>query len=189
MKWDKTFEATEQDVADNLQDAKDLGTLRENVAKVLAHDGAMMVPVAVRRLIDLGVDPVVVAKYLLIGDRDGGVMYRISSRSVALAQDEGHARGVLSVAIRELDADLAATVMVSGAVWLAEQFALDRDLLASLVAAADRRAAPVVDRHGYGVVDLVDLNGVGSRQDIVTAVRLAQLPLFAPLEFRPRGAT
>lgn len=92
------------------------------------------------------------------------------------------------LAIRDADPDLAADVMVSDATWLAIQYAADRELLVNLVTGTPRRSTRA-DRRGYGVVDMVDHHGVGDRASIATAIRLAQLPLFAPLEGAPfRGA-
>jgi hypothetical protein len=54
----------------------------------------------------------------------------------------------------------------------------------NLVTTTPRRP-PRADRRGYGVVDLVDHHGVGDRASIATAIRLAQLPMFAPLEGAP----
>ncbi len=67
--------------------------------------------------------------------------------------------------------------MPSGAIWLATQYGVDRELLVNLVTGTPRRP-PRVDRRGYGAVDLVDRD----RASIATAIRLAKLPLFAPLE-------
>jgi hypothetical protein len=106
---------------------------------------AMRVPIAVRRLVDAGVEPIVVAKTLAIGDRDGGPMYRLSTRAGAFALDMHEAIAVdwSSLAIRDADADLAADVMVSGATWLATQHGIDRELLVNLVTGTPRgRGAP-----------------------------------------------
>jgi hypothetical protein len=77
-----------------------------------------------------------------------------------------------------------ALAAVSGATWLATQHGVDRELLVSLVTGTPRRP-PRAERRGYGVVDLVDHHGVGDRASIATAIRLAQLPMFAPLEGAP----
>ncbi len=63
----------------------------------------MRVPIAVRRLVDAGVEPTVVAKTLTIGDRDGGLMYRLSTRAgaFALAEHEAIAVNWISLAIRD----------------------------------------------------------------------------------------
>jgi hypothetical protein len=87
-----------------------------------------------------------------------------------------------------MDADLAATFMISGAVWLALQYGIDREMLAGLVIAAEHRPRHL-ERAGYGVIDLVDAHGVGDRSQVITAIKLAQLPSFAPLEYRPGGAS
>jgi len=143
-------------------------------------------PIAVRRLVDAGVEPIVVAKTLAIGDRDGGLMYRLSTRAgaFALAEHEAIAVEWVSLAIRDADPDLAADVMVSGATWIATPYGVDRDLLVNLVTGTSRRP-PYTDRRGYGVVDLVDHHGVGDRASIATAIRSCQLPMFAPLEGAP----
>jgi hypothetical protein len=91
----------------------------------------------------------VVAKTLAIGDRDGGLMYRLSSRAGAfsLAEHEAIAVDWISLAIRDADPDLAADVMVSGATWLATQYGVDRELLVNLVTGTPRRGRSGVDRH------------------------------------------
>lgn len=168
--------------AESEQDRRDHAKLKARVDDLLKHEDAMRVPMAVQRLVDGEVDPVVVAKTLLIGNRDGNVLYRISTRTHTLTQDESAAETWIQIAVRDMDPDLAATYMISGAVWLALQFRIDRELLAGLVIAAEHRQRHP-DRAGYGVVDFVDSHGVGKRADIVTAIKLAKLPDFAPLEY------
>jgi hypothetical protein len=108
---------TEQAAAESEQDRRDHRRLAGDVAELLAHEDAMRVPIAVRRLVDAGVEPIVVAKTLAIGDRDGGLMYRLSTRAgaFALAEHEAIAVDWISLAIRDADPDTAADVMVSGA--------------------------------------------------------------------------
>jgi hypothetical protein len=147
---------------------------------------AMRVPIAVRRLVDAGVEPIVVAKTLAIGDRDGGPMYRLSTRAGAFALDMHEAIAVdwSSLAIRDADPDLAADVMVSGATWLATQHGIDRELLVNLATGTPRgRGAPT----GAATAWLAWSNTAawGDGASIATAIRLAQLPLFAPLEGVP----
>lgn len=182
----KTFDITdmEEAAAESEQDRQDHRQLAKNVNELTKREDAMRIPVATQKLVDAGVDPVVIAKTLLIGDRPGGTMYQLSSRSMALSQDEGAAENMLQLAILEMDVDLAATFMVAGAVWLATQFSLDKAILAEMVIHAARRPRRAT-RAGYGVVDFVDSHGVGKRADIITAIDLAQLPNFAPLEYRP----
>lgn len=183
----KTFDVTdlEEAAAESEQDRRDHASLKARVAELLKHEDAMRVPVAMQRLVDDGVDPVAVAKTLLIGNREGSVLYKISTRTTVLSQDERAAETWFQIAVREMDPDLAATYMIAGAVWLAIQFRIDRTLLADLVTAAAHRPRHP-ERAGYGVVDFVDSHGVGKRADIVTAIKLAKLPDFAPLEYRPK---
>lgn len=183
----KTFDITdmEEAAAESEQDRRDHRQLTKNVEQLSRREDAMRIPVATQKLVDAGVDPVVVAKTLLIGDRAGGTMYQLTSRSVTLSQDERAAENLLQLAIDGMDVDLAATFMIAGAVWLATQFGLDKAVLSALVMHAERRPRHP-SRCGYGVVDLVDSHGVGQRADILTAIDLAQLPSFAPLEYRPK---
>jgi hypothetical protein len=176
----------EEAAAEDDQDRRDHRKLAGLLEQLLKHEDVMRLPIAVRRLVDAGVDPVVVAKTLLVGDRGSGLLYqeRLRVPVFALAEHEQIAVDWISVAIREIEPDLGATTMVTGAVWLAIQFGLPRGLLAWLVTNARRRELRV-DRRGYGVVDLVDHHGVGDRASIANAIGLAQLPMFAPLE----GAT
>ena len=143
----------------------------------------MAIPVAVRRLIDGGIDPVVVAKHLLIGDRDGGSAYQISARAQSLAPHERVAESTLALVWRDVDALTAATMAATGATWIATQYKVDREMLCALVTNAHVRPRRY-DRYGYGAVDLVDHDGVGTRALLVECVRQAQLPIFAPLEGR-----
>lgn len=172
----------EEAAAESEQDRRDHRRLAAQVELLLQHEDAMRVPIAVRRLVDAGVEPLVVAKTLAIGDREGGVLYQLSTRSavVALAEHEAIAATWVSAAIRDVDPDLAADVMVSGSTWIAMQFGLNRELLVRVVTGAPRRRSRA-DRRGYGAVDLVDHHGVGDRGSIATAIRNSQLPSFAPL--------
>lgn len=174
----------EEAAEESEQDRRDHARLQGDLDKLLEHEDTMRVPVAVRRLVDRGVDPVVVAKTLLIGARGGGAMYELSSRSLALAQDEGVAELWIGFAIRDVDPDLAATMLVAGAVWLAMQFGIDKEMLAGFVRDAARRPIDMA-RVGYGAVDLVDNHGVGDREQVRTGILLAELPMFAPLEYKP----
>lgn len=179
---DLSPEDLEEAAAESEQDRRDHRNLLGNVELLLQHDNAMRVPIAVRRLYDAGVDPVVIAKTLAIGDRDGPFVYALSAKvhATALSEHERIAVDWVSIAIRDLEPDLGATMLVSGAVWLSTQFGLTRGVLASLVRGAAMRQRRG-DRRGYGVVDLVDHHGVGDRESIAIAIELAQLPLFAPL--------
>jgi hypothetical protein len=172
----------EEAAAESERDRQDLASLKVNLEELLKHEDAMRVPVAVRRLIDLEVDPVVIAKTLVIGDRDGGLLYQLSARTPALHRHESITREVVALAIRDVREDVAATMLVSGAVWLAEQFKIDRTMLASFVTSASKRPMPA-NRRGAGAIDLVDHDGLGNRAWLVDAIEKAQLPSFAPLEF------
>jgi hypothetical protein len=182
----KTFdvEDIEQAAAESEQDRRDHRALKDTLNELLAHDDAMRVPLAVRQLIEQGVDAVVVAKTLLIGNRAGGVMYSISARSQALHLDEHQAELAIGFAIRDTAAAPTATMLVSGAVWLATQFNIDRTLLRDLVQHAARRERKA-DRVGCGVVDIVDHEGIANRAWLLDAINNAQLPSFAPLEYKP----
>lgn len=186
----KTFDVTdiEEAAAESEQDRRDLAKLSYELGKLMQHSDAMLVPTATKRLIDGGVDPVVVAKTLLIGDRAGGYLYQLSARSPQLERDEQAAVLNLGLAVRDGEVDITALMLVVGAVWIAVQFAVDRDMLAGLVTHAARRPRRE-DRVGYGVVDFVDSHGVGDRWQITEAIRLAQLPTFAPLTFDPKGGS
>lgn len=175
----------EEMAAESAQDRRDHAELGARLQRLLADPDVMQVPLVVRRLIDGGVDPVVVAKTLLIGSRTGSRMYELSARSPALAQHERAAEAYVSVAVREIQPDDAAAMMAVGAVWLAIQFKISRELLIDLVANASRRPA-AADRRGFGAVDFVDHQSVLDRQWLIRAIRDdAHLPLFAPLEFKP----
>lgn len=178
----------EEAAAESEADRKDLARLRANLNELLKREDVVTVPYMVKRLIDAGVDPVVIAKTLLVGDRDGGALYRISARAPALVPHETIAADLIWVAIRELQEVTAATMMVAGAVWLATQFGLDRSLLVSFLTGQSVLAfKPRDQRRGWGALDLCDHDGLGNRAWLVDIIHKAQLPSFAPLEFaRPR---
>lgn len=188
----KTFDVTdvEEAAAESEQDRIDHRKLMANVTWLLKHEDSMRVPIAVRRLVDLEVEPIIVAKTLAIGDRGGGMFYLLATRgtTIAIAEQERICVDWLGIAIREIEPDLGATLMVAGVVWLATQCGLDRTMLANLVRNAELQPRRT-DRRGYGVVDLVDHHGVGDRASVVTAIELAQLPIFAPLSHSPFEVT
>lgn len=169
--------------AESEQDRVDLAALRRGLDELLRHEDAMRVPLMVRRLVDLGVDPVVIAKTLLIGSRPGGVLYTLSSRAAALAKEEQMAEFGLWFAIRDTEAQAALLMCATGAVWLATQFSLDRALLRGFITQDWPARAAIADRRGWGALDLV-LAGVASRAWLVEAIELAELPMYAPLELR-----
>jgi hypothetical protein len=178
----------EEAAAESDQDRRDLARLKSVLEELLKHEDAMKVPHAVRRLVDGGVDPVVVAKTLLIGDRDGGMLYRLTSRAAALHLDEQAAELWISLAIRDIDAGAAAAMLVAGAVWLATQFKLERAMLRGFVEHA-ARCERRLDRKGCGAVDIVDGWHVANRAWLVDAIDHAQLPAFAPLQYDPKGGS
>lgn len=171
----------EEAAAESEQDRRDHRQLAVYVDWLLQHEDSMRVPIAVRRLVDAGIDPVVVAKTLAIGSRDGGYVYRLTARAASLAEHELVAVDWISIAIRDIEPDLGAMMLVSGSAWIAMQFGVSRFLLGDMITAAPVRARRE-DRRGYGVVDLVDHHGVGDRASIIAAIHSAELPLFAPLE-------
>lgn len=170
--------------AESEQDRQDLAKLRASVDALLKHEHVMTVPIAVRRMVDAGIDAVVIAKTLIIGDRDGGLLYKIAARTPALGHHEQVVADIVWFAIRELQEVTAATMMVAGAVWLAEQHGIGRELLASFVT-ADQPVRPYKfrhERHGWGALDLCDHDGLGNRAWLVDIIGKARLPMFAPLE-------
>jgi len=181
----KTIEGDiEEMAAESAQDRKDHATLKANLEELLHHGDAMSVPLAVRHLVDNGIDPVVVAKTLLIGDRPGGMLYLLSSRTPALTDHENAAEVFIAMAIRDCEPEAAVSMMIAGAVWLAVQFKVELPMLRALVSSADRRARRPT-RFGYGAVDLVDHHGVNDRAFVADALDHVQLPLYAPLEYKP----
>jgi hypothetical protein len=175
----------EEMAAESAKDRRDHADLATRLKRLLADPDVMQVPLTVRRLVDSGIDPVVVAKTLLVGSRVGSTMYELSARAHALGQHEQAAETYVSIAIRDIQPDDAAAMLVVGAVWLAVQFKISREMLCDLVRGAIRRT-PNADRVGYGAVDFVDQLRVLDRNWLVRVIRDdAQLPLFAPLEYKP----
>lgn len=176
----------EEEAAGAEQDRQDLAKLKGLVDALLKDESVVTIPVAVRRLVDGGVDPVVVAKTLIIGDRDGGVLYELSARTPALYHHEQAALEVLWIAKRELQDITAATMMVAGAVWLVEQFGIPRALLSSFLT-SEQPVRPYKHRHdrrAWGALDLCDHDGLGNRAWLVDIIEKATLPRFAPLVFK-----
>ena len=187
--WEKnigrvtTFDVElEEAAAESAQDRRDHARLGALVDEMSKHEDVMRVPLAVRRLVDVGVDPVVIAKVLLVGDREASLLYRLSARTPALAGHEEIAVTLIGIAIRDVEASIAATMLISGSVWLAEQFGIERSLLTSFVGSDLPRRAVRADRRGCGALDLVDNDGLGNRAWLVDAIGKSQLPSFAPLE-------
>lgn len=170
--------------AESEQDRRDLARLTKDLDWLLANEDAMRVPMATRHLVDLGVDAIVIAKTMLIGDRPGGAMYSLVHRATALAEHELAAETWLRAAIANCPVEMSVVQLVAGACWLAEQFTISRVMLRELVCEAARRP-PRDDAKGYGVVDLVDSHGVRDRPFVVECIDQAQLPSYAPLEYRP----
>lgn len=191
MNKSKIIEASQAEIdamaVESEQDRRDLARLHKDLEWLLAHEDAMRVPMATRHLVDQGVDPTVIAKTMLIGDRDGGAMYRLVHRAASLAEHERAALTWMRAAIAQCPVDVSAVQLLAGAVWLAEQFAIQRPFLRELVQAAARRSWETRDRSGrmvgYGVVDLVDLHGVKDRAWLIDAIDHAKLPDYAPLEY------
>lgn len=182
----KTFDVTdiEEAAAESEQDRRDHRALAGHVDELLKHEDAVAVAVATRRLVDSGVDPVVIAKTMLIGTRPGGLLYQLSSRAAALDRDEQVAELGLALVARDGSASAIATMLTAGAAWLATQFKIDRDMLQGLVMYAPRRERRN-DRAGYGAVDFVDHEGIANRAWLIDALDHARLPSFAPLEYKP----
>lgn len=181
----ETFEGDIAEMAaESDADRRDHARLARDLEWILKHEGAMRIPMATRRLVDQGVDALVLAKELLIGDRDGGPMYTMTSRAVALDQHEHGARVMYAIARSECPVEIVALQMAAGAVWLAEQFQLSRQTLRDLVVEAPRRARVQITTQGCGVVDIVDNLGVRDRAWLLDAIDHAQLPMFAPLEYK-----
>lgn len=179
----KTFEGDlEEMAAESEQDRKDHARLTADLEWLLQHEDAMRVPIATRHLIDLGVDPVVVAKTLLIGDRDGGAMYVLANRATALAEHERAAGMFMRAAIDGCPVDVSVVQLTAGAVWIATQFGISRSMLRDFVMHAMHRPKRP-DFVGCGAVDLVDTCGVRDRSFLIECIDFAQLPSFAPLEY------
>ncbi len=174
----------EEAAQETAQDLKSHATLVANLEQLLAHEDAMRVPVAVKHLVDGDVDPVVVAKVLIIGDRDGGTLYKLSARGAALQLHELAAQRLIALAIRDIPAHIACTMMISGAVWLGSQFGISRELLAGFVTDDQPRRTIRPGRLGCGALDLVDSDGLGNREWLVDAIMKSELPAFAPLELK-----
>lgn len=176
----------EEDAEQSQRDRKALAKLAGDVDALLKNDAVVTIPLAVRRLVDGGIDPVVVAKILILGDRDGGVIYQLSARTPALWPHEQIAMDILWIAKRELQDVTAATMMVAGAVWLATQFGISRDLLSSFVTEDQpvRKYRFRHERREWGALDLCDHDGLGNRAWLVDIISKAELPKYAPLELR-----
>jgi hypothetical protein len=193
--WQKRIEANsgrvtafdvnlEQAAEESAQDRRDHARLRALVDELSKHEDVMRVPVAVRRLVDdVQVDHVVIAKTLLIGDREGGILYKLTARTAALAEHERAAEALIAIAIRDLHEDIAVQMMLVAAVWVITQCGVDRSFLTSFLTSDLSRRPVRADRRGCGALDLADADG-HPRARLVETIENAQLPPFAPLELR-----
>lgn len=157
--------------------------LVSDVEAMLRVPNVTAIPLTVKRLVLAGVDPVVVAKHLLIGDRAGTALYTLSARAALLAAHEAVTNEALALAWQMVEPTAAAHMAAGGAAWLATQFGVSRDMLAELCATASRRLCPVDNRRGYGAVDMVDHHGAGTRESLIAVLRQATLPVHAVLEY------
>lgn len=183
---------TEQDIAESEQERAGHAALKLELAELLKHPAAVDVAAAVRRLIDRGVKPIIVAKTLLIGDRGGGMLYEIAARSssmiatgplVALGDQERACELLLGSVLADLPGPVAAVMCTVGATWLAEQYHVQRSVLRDLVVRHAARPFPVQRRGCPGALDYVDDKHVASRAWLLDAIDTARLPEFAPLEY------
>jgi hypothetical protein len=175
-----TSDITEQDLVEAKQDQDNLDALHGHLEELLKHPAAVEIAVAMRRLVDSGVEPVVIAKTMLLGDRPGGFMYQLASKAIALDQHERIAETWLGIAVRDVPAAAAANMLVAGATWLAEQCGIERSLLRSMVSRVAKRPFPA--SACPGAVDYVDSKGIATRAWLLDAIDHAKLPLYAPLE-------
>lgn len=134
-------------------------------------------------LVDIGIDPVVIAKTALIGDRDGGMLYTLSVRAVALGEQEAAAQLAISAALHRTEYEWASELLAMTAAWLASQKGVSDDMLAGIVRAAARRPFRS-NLAGCGAVDIVDNAGI-DRARLINALELSKLSLCTPLEFSP----
>ena len=191
--WQKRIEANtgrvtafdvnlEQAAEESAQDRRGHARLRALVDELSEHEDVMRVPVAVKRLVDaVQADHVVIAKTLLIGDREGGILYKLTARTAALAEHERAAEAIIGIAIRDLHEDIAVQMMLVAAVWVITQCGVERSFLTSFITSDLPRRPVRRDRRGCGALDLADVDG-HPRARLVETIENAQLPLFAPLE-------
>jgi hypothetical protein len=111
------------------------------------------------------------------------LLYQLSARTPALGHHEQVTADIVWIAIRELQEVTAATMMVAGAVWLAEQFGIGRELLVSFITEISRAAVQVHAR-APRLGRARPLRSRRPRQPRVARRhhRKAKLPMFAPLE-------
>lgn len=174
-------------LAETRQLHRDHEQLIADVQELLKQPNVVAIPSICKRMIDSGIDPVVIAKHLLIGDRPGSIVYQLSHRAAHIEAHERAAELGLMFAWQMVEPAAAAHMAVGGAAWLATQFGIQRDLLVQLCRGADRRLVPRADRRGYGAVDLVDLHGGGTRESLIAVLDASELPVHAVLEYSPRG--
>jgi hypothetical protein len=153
-------------------------SLEEELKLLTSDEGTMRIPVAVKRLVDNGIEPIIVAKTMLIGRRQGNLMYSLAAASIAISAAEQVSETVFGIAIKPLPREEAATQLAIGASWLAQQFNVDVTILKSLVMSID---AQVVG--GQCAVDLA-VSVSGARELIMEALQFGILPEHAPLEMQ-----
>lgn len=168
-------ETAEEDAADRKAHEK----LAADHQQLLKREDVERVGRVVVRLVDGGIAPAVVAKCMLIGDRRGSKIYELAVLTPALSEAETVSCVALAHAIRDVEPVVAATMLIVGAVWLAEQSGVTRGQLIALIG-SDLARRPL-RRIGAGALDLVDNDGLGNREWLVDAINKAKLPDHAPL--------
>jgi hypothetical protein len=172
----------EEAAAEAKEDRENLARLKADHRELVKREDIQRLGDEVKRLIDAGISPAIVAKTMLIGDRPGSALYQFSVMTPALDASEVAACLCISRATRDADPVMAATMLVAGAVWLAEQSGITRDDLVDVIGSDLARRPMRRDRLGAGAIDLVDNDGLGNREWLVDAINKARLPSFAPLE-------
>lgn len=152
------------------------GTLAAELQRISSDENMTRIPVAVKRLIDNGIEPIVVAKTMLVGNRQGNVMYNLASASVALSSDERVCEQIIGIAAKPLPKDVAAVQLTVGASWVAQQFGCDVSLLLSLVQAVSSQVEGQLC-----AIDLA-LSTTKGKENIMQALQMAGQPEHAPLE-------
>lgn len=181
MKIKTTSLDVERAVDASAQESAALNRLSQSVQEILSSPADLLMALAVRKAIDLPVAPIIVAKRLLVGDRDGGGLYRLMVGTVQVDAAEAACDALLSPVWRTLADDRALLHAGAGAAFLVANCKVPRELVIGWVSQSWPFRPRRHDSRGLGAVDIG-----GGRELLVRALETKH-PVYAPMVHTPFG--
>lgn len=161
------------------QESAALDRLSGIVKEILSSPADLLMALAVRKAIDLPVDPIIVAKRLLVGDRDGGGLYRLMVGTVQVDAAESACDALLSPVWRTLADDRALLHAGAGAAFLVANCKVPRDVVIGWVSQSWPVRPRRHDSRGMGAVDIQ--GGI----DVLAQALATKHPVYAPMVHTP----